>query len=215
MTLILYGRHTSYNVQKVLWLLDELELTYQHKQYGGRFKGLHSEAFIALNPFSKIPVLIDNETPVRESNTILRYLAASYSSEYWWNTNPHARTTYESWMDWSIDVFEKAFVGVFWGFYRTPDSKRNWPVINENIDQCLHCLSLIEQQLKLTPFLAGQTISLADICIGVFMYRLNEIDLDIHIPTSTHKWYESLKTRPAYQKWVMSDFSELMGRENY
>ncbi|MCP3690165.1 MAG: glutathione S-transferase family protein, partial [Gammaproteobacteria bacterium] len=34
MALTLYGRHTSYNVQKVLWLLDELSLDYNHIELG-------------------------------------------------------------------------------------------------------------------------------------------------------------------------------------
>jgi glutathione S-transferase len=45
MSVLIYGRDTSYNVQKVLWLLEELEIEYSHKQLGGKFGGLETEEF--------------------------------------------------------------------------------------------------------------------------------------------------------------------------
>ena len=54
----LYGRHTSYNVQKVLWILDELNVEYQHTNLGGAYGGLDTEEFAEMNPNRRVPVLI-------------------------------------------------------------------------------------------------------------------------------------------------------------
>lgn len=70
-----YGRTTSFNVQKVLWFLDELGVSYQHIEVGGRFGGLQSDGFSALNPQQKVPVLVDDKNVIWESHSILRYLA--------------------------------------------------------------------------------------------------------------------------------------------
>ena len=80
----IYGRHTSYNVQKVLWALDELALEFDHTNLGGKYGGLGTAEFRALNPNNKIPVLMDDGLVVWESNAIVRYLAAEYGQGTLW-----------------------------------------------------------------------------------------------------------------------------------
>jgi glutathione S-transferase len=72
----LWGRNTSFNVQKVTWFLGELGLDYTHTEVGGRFGGLDDAAFAAKNPHAKVPVLEDGDLTMWESHTCLRYLAA-------------------------------------------------------------------------------------------------------------------------------------------
>ena len=69
----LWGRKNSYNVQKILWLLAELKLDYQHHDIGSNAGDLDSPAFRQLNPHARIPVLVDQGQSIWESNTILRY----------------------------------------------------------------------------------------------------------------------------------------------
>ncbi|WP_212747843.1 glutathione S-transferase N-terminal domain-containing protein [Pseudoalteromonas sp. S558] len=76
-----FGRTTSFNVQKILWLLDELALNYEHIELGGHFGGLDSDEFFRLNPMKKVPVLIDGDKSIWESHTILRYLVAEYGDK--------------------------------------------------------------------------------------------------------------------------------------
>ena len=42
----IWGRRDAFNVQKVLWLIDELELAHEHVQLGGSFGGLDEPAFV-------------------------------------------------------------------------------------------------------------------------------------------------------------------------
>ena len=111
----IFGRHTSYNVQKVLWIADELELEYSHIQIGGRFGGNDTDDFLLMNPFGKVPVLRHGDDLIWESNTIVRYLADSFSKDTWIASTPYERSLDERWMDWSIEKLEPAFVDVFWG----------------------------------------------------------------------------------------------------
>jgi len=209
------GRDTSYNVQKVLWFLDELQHAYEHTQIGGKYGGTDTDEFKSLNPFGKVPVLVDAGVSIYESNTILRYLAAEYGKPQFWSESAFERAMVEKWMDWSIDVLEQAFVGVFWGYYRTPESKRNWESIDNNKKKCIYCLSKVEEALANSNYLASDNFSLADVVIGVYIYRLVELDLGIQPQRNTEKWYQNLCQRQGYKKWVMSDFAELKGRERY
>lgn len=215
MAIVLYGRTTSFNVQKVLWLLEELNLDYTHTELGGRFGGLDSEAFKTLNPMQKIPVLVDRDKPVWESHTILRYLAASYGDETWHPDCPYRRSLYDRWMDWSQTRFQPAFMAVFWGFYRKPPDKRDMSAVQVALKSCENCIQLIGEPLSKSTFLAGNHITLADIVVGAVFYRLTEQGLTIDLPKQVEAWYQTLSQRPGYKKWVMSDFSELKGREDF
>ena len=79
-----WGRRSSFNVQKVMWLVDELGLAHEHIDAGGKFGGLDAPGFLAMNPHGKVPVIDDDGTIVWESHAILRYLAARHGGARWW-----------------------------------------------------------------------------------------------------------------------------------
>jgi len=72
--LTIWGRRSSFNLQKVMWLVGELGLDYRHIQAGGKFGGLYTPEFRAMNPHGRVPVIDDGGTIVWESHAILRYL---------------------------------------------------------------------------------------------------------------------------------------------
>ena len=74
----LLGRATSGNVQKVIFLLEELGLKYVREDYGRQFNNTNTDAYRKLNPNMKVPTLVDGDLVSWESNTILRYLAAKH-----------------------------------------------------------------------------------------------------------------------------------------
>ena len=55
--LTVWGRRSSFNVQKVMWLIGELGLDHRHIDAGGRFGGLDAPEFMAMNPHGRIPVI--------------------------------------------------------------------------------------------------------------------------------------------------------------
>src|SRR5690606_20011150 len=69
------GRVTSINVLKVLWALDELGLGYEREDWGLPLRDPKVPEFLALNPNGQVPVVIDGEFVLWESNAILIYLA--------------------------------------------------------------------------------------------------------------------------------------------
>jgi glutathione S-transferase len=111
-----WGRRSSFNVQKVLWLIGELELAHQHVDAGGKFGGLDSAEFRAMNPHGRVPVIRDGDVTVWESHAILRYLAARHSAQKFWSADLVGRARIDGWMDWSQTRLQPDFLGrVFWG----------------------------------------------------------------------------------------------------
>lgn len=214
--LTVWGRRSSFNVQKVMWLVDELALAHEHIEAGGQFGGLDTPEFRRMNPHGKVPVIDDGGVVVWESHTILRYLAARYGKDGLWDDDIAARSQFEQWMDWSQTTLQRDFItGVFWGFYRMPETQRNLPAIQLSLERCTAHFRLLDGLLEDHPFLFGDTLTLADIPIGSNLYRY--FNLEIERPRIPHveAWYERLQQRPGYRKHVMVPFEELYGRLDF
>jgi len=212
----LWGRRSSFNVQKVLWLIGELGLEFEHIPAGGSFGRLDEPAFGAMNPHRRVPVLEDGDAAIWDSHTILRYLAARHGRGKFWLDDPSARARAESWMDWSQTALQPDFLnGVFWGYYRTPKAQRDWRAIRSSIARCAEHFRLLDGILAARPFLIGDELSLADIPAGTSLYRYFELDIERPDLPHVTAWYARFQQRPAYREHVMVPFTELRGRLDY
>jgi hypothetical protein len=106
----IWGRRSSFNVQKVMWLIGELDLAHEHIDAGGSFGGLDSPAFLAMNPHGRIPVIRDDDATVWESHAVFRYLAARYGAGRFWSNDPAVRAGVDGWMDWSQTALQPDFL---------------------------------------------------------------------------------------------------------
>lgn len=208
-----WGRRSSVNVQKVLWLVGELGLPHTHVPAGGDFGGLDDPAFRAMNPHGKVPVIDDGGTVVWESHAILRYLAATYGEGQFWAADPAVRAPIDGWMDWAQTALQPAFLGgVFWGWYRTPEARRDDIAVARALEQTFACPAQVDRQLTDRPFVGGETLSLADIVIGAHLYRYYGLEIQRPDLPRLAAWYRRLTDRPAYREHVMIPFGELKGR---
>jgi glutathione S-transferase len=212
----IWGRRSSFNVQKVLWLADELGLAYEHVPAGGDYGRLEEPHFRELNPHGLVPVLQDGDLSVWESHAILRYLAARYGAADFWPADPAARSYADRWMDWSQTALQPAFLGgLFWGYYRTPEAQRDWPQIRNALTRCEGLFRRLDEALSGRAFLLGERLSLADIPAATSLYRYFELDLHRPALPQVEAWYERLTGRPAYQRNVMLPFDELRGKLDF
>ena len=208
-----WGRRSSANVQKVLWLVGELDLPHRHVPAGGDFGGLDAPEFRMLNPHGKVPVIRNGSVVVWESHAILRYLAATHGAGRFWPSEAAVRAPVDGWMDWAQTALQPAFLGeVFWGFYRTPPAERDESAVAAALERTHRLLGLVEAQLAGQAFVTGEALSLADMAIGTHLYRYFELEIDRPSAPRLAAWYDRLRARPAYREHVMVPFAELEGR---
>ena len=207
-----WGRRTSQNVFKVMWLLGELGLPYKRIDAGGRFGGLDTPEFDALNPNRTVPVLQDGDLVLWESHTILRYLAARYGAGTFWPEDPAERALVDRWTDWTATVLQPVFMDLFWGYFRTPPAQHDWNRINKSREHCHRLFALLNDVLAGQPWLSGDHITMGDIPAACTLYRWYSLDLEKPRLPHLEAWYERLKERPAYREHVMVPFGELRGR---
>ena len=211
-----WGRRSSFNVQKVMWLVGELDLVHEHIDAGGSFGGLDAADFLAMNPHGRVPVIREGDTTVWESHAILRYLAPRHGVGQFWSGDPADRAVVDGWMDWSQTALQPDFLnGVFWGFYRTPEHKRNWPAINAALARCAGHFAKLDRLLEGRPFLLGDALTLADITAGTSLYRYFELEIERPRLPQVERWYRALQQRPAFREHIMIPFGELRGRLDY
>jgi glutathione S-transferase len=103
-------------------------------------------------------------------------------------------------------------VGVFWGFYRTPEDERNWPAINAALARCAKDFGRLDRLLEGRSFLLGETLSLADITAGTSLYRYFELEIERPQLPGVERWYRALREREAFRTHIMIPFGDLRGR---
>jgi glutathione S-transferase len=211
----LWGRANSANVQKVIWLLEELELPYEHVPLGGSFGGLDDPDYAALNPNRKVPTLRDGLTVVWESHAIVRYLAATYASGLIWPVEPAERALADQWTDWTATTFQPAWVGLFWEVVRVPEARQDKERIARLTGETARLLAIMDGRLAEAPYLGGEQLSYADIVAGTAMYRLTTMKVDLGEHRHVAAWHGRLAARRAFQKAVCVPYEELRGRLDF
>jgi len=199
----IWGRRTSINVQKVLWTCAELGLEYDRIDVGADFGGLDTPAYRKLNPNGRIPVLEDDGLILWESNTIVRYLAATRSPGELCPDAPGARADAERWMDWQLCHVLPSMITLFWGLIRTAPGERNVAAIEQARQVVAGSWRLLDEHLEGRRFVTGDRFTMGDIPIGAFAYRWLALPIERPSLPRLQAWYERLCERPAFKRHVM------------
>ncbi|WP_207004491.1 glutathione S-transferase family protein [Trinickia mobilis] len=201
--LTVLGRSNSSNVQKVMWLLGELEQPCTRVDFGGEFGGNNDADYLAKNPNGVVPTLIHGDIVVWESNTILRYLANHLRADSLYGDDPVSRSYVERWMDWQLSTLGPANRVLFQSIVRTPPEQRRQKVIAEASDQNARLFALLDHFLAQSEYLAGASFSIADIAVGPLAHRWFALPVERPLHHNVERWYGLLCKREAFEKHVM------------
>ena len=199
------------NGQKASIMLEELlERGHKDAEYdawpirigdGDQF----SSGFVAINPNSKIPALVDRSGPepvrIFESGAILVYLAEKFGEFLPVSGAERAETL--SWLFWQMG--SAPFLGGGFGhFFAYAPTKMEYP-INRYAMEVKRQLDVLDRRLAETQFVAGDEYSIADIAIwpwygGIALGRSYEgADefLAVHEYENLMRWTKAIDERPA------------------
>lgn len=210
--LILWGRHTSVNVQKVIWLLAELGLEMDRKDVGGPFGGLDTPEYIAMNPNKLIPTLQDGETTIWESEAILRYLGSKYGEQYF-PGNLEKRAVVDQWLCWSQSSWMPPLIQLFMYLMKTPVAKRDSRQLKDFVDNVNTRATFMNEQLKARKYIAGDSLSLADFSFASWLYRYFTLEIERPNLENLEQYYDTLCSRPAYKENLQIDYDWMRVKE--
>jgi glutathione S-transferase len=189
------GRKTSGNVQKVLFLLEELKQPYEREDYGRQFNNTQTPDYLAKNPNAKVPTLVDGSLVIWESNTILRYLATKAKSNLY-PADAAKRTHVERWMDWQLASLNNPYLAMFREAKLEP-AKRSADFAAQEKDLGAQ-LSILDKAMG--KWVAGDEITIADICLAPIVYRCLRFGVQLPELPNVKKWDATISAREAFKK---------------
>ncbi len=192
----LLGRQTSGNVQKVLFMLEEIGANYEREDYGRLFENTQTAEYKALNPTSKVPTLIDGDTVIWESNTILRYLSASNGNALNGAT-PAEKTEIERWMDFLLAAVNPGYMTAFKGAKLTPEEQT--PEYKDGVKDLAAQLQIIDTHLAGKDYLALGKLTIADIACAPILKRCVDFKIGRPAMPNLERWVAAMAKRPAFQ----------------
>ena len=193
-----YGRANSINVRRVLWMLEELGLKYEREDWGRGFKPTDSPEFRKINPIGVVPVIDDDGFRLRESNTIVRYLAEKHGRADLYPKDLKQRATVESWMDWSSTEFADGMRPIFHALVVKNPAYANQ--VEGAAKEWAGQMQVLEQHLAANgPFVMGKSFTIADIPVGMVVNRWFAIPFQKPQLSAVSAYYDKLSERPAYK----------------
>ena len=173
---------------------------------GGQF----GSGFVAINPNSKIPALVDRSgaQPIRvfESGAILLHLAEKFGAFI--PTDPAGRAECLSWLMWQMGS-APSIGGGFGHFYHYAPFKIKY-AINRYAMEVKRLFDVADKRLAASRFLSGEEYSIADIAVyGWFgpllrgeAYGDGRTFLDLAAYQNVRRWGDDILARPAVQRGI-------------
>ena len=208
----LYSLATPNGVKVTVMLEELLALGHSGAEYDAWLIRINEGAqfgsgFVAVNPNSKIPALVDRSGPepirVFESGAILVYLAEKFGA--FWPTAPAQRAECMSWLMWQMG--SAPFLGGGFGhFYAYAPEKFEYP-INRYAMEVKRQMDVLNQRLAEHEYIAGSDYTVADMAIWPWygalakgqLYEAGEF-LQVHEYTHVLRWADQIAKRPAVQR---------------
>jgi GST-like protein len=211
----LYSQGTPNGVKVTVMLEELLALRHQDAEYDAWLIRINEgdqfgSGFVAINPNSKIPALVDRSGPkpvrVFESGSILVYLAEKFDALL--PRERAERAECLSWLFWQVGS-APYLGGGFGHFYAYAPTKIEY-AINRFAMEVKRQLDVLDRRLAESEFVAGGTYTIADIAIfpwygGLvkgWAYNAGEF-LSVHDYKHVLRWSDSLLQRPAVQRGRM------------
>ncbi|NCT82736.1 MAG: glutathione S-transferase family protein [Comamonadaceae bacterium] len=197
----LLGRLPSINVRKVMWTAAQLGLDLEREDWGPGFRSPKEPEYLALNPNGLIPVLIDGDFVLWESNSICRYLANRQGETALLPAEPQARARVEQWMDWQAgelnNAWRVAFMALVRGQPATPEA------VAASVASWNRHMAMLDGQLAKTgAFVTGAGFTLADVVLGLSAQRWKNAPIARAELPAVDAWLERLSTQPGFADYV-------------
>jgi glutathione S-transferase len=195
----LYGKAASRTARN-LWALEELDLPYKHVPYDYLKGETKTPEFLAINPAGKVPALTDGDVVMTESLGMNLYIAHTYGAGKLWPDTKAGRAKCIQWTLWAATELEPSAAGRLIQLILTPEPNRDMKAVEAYAEKSKAALKTLEIALTRSPYLAGETFSVADLNVSAVTEYLQRTNMDLSPWPAVVKWLEVCLSRPANQK---------------
>lgn len=166
----------------VQWYLEELNVPYERVMLDLAAGEHRQDAYLAINPFGKVPAIVDGDFQLWESGAILIYLAEKYAGI----TSVEARAILNQWVLFANSTLS---TGVFMETAREKEMPRLMTTLN----------NIFEKQ----PFVMGNEFTVADVAVGsILCYIPLLLKLDLSAYPAVTDYMKRMSEREGFKKSI-------------
>ncbi|MEB3180527.1 MAG: glutathione S-transferase family protein [Nostocaceae cyanobacterium] len=182
----LYGGARS-RASIVQWYLEELGVPYEFVMLDMQAGEHRQPEYLNINPFGKVPAIVDGDFQLWESGAILLYLCQKYGKVA---LSAEELAKLNQWI-----LFANSTLGP--GIFVEASREREMPKL----------MTALEKILAQQPFLMGEEFTVADVAVGSLLnYIPIMLKLDLSEYPSVVNYMKQLVQRPAFVKAIASKF---------
>jgi len=193
----LYDLVESQNGYKIRLALSHLKLDYELIPVD-LMNGEHrKDWFFKLNPNAKIPVLVDDDFPVWESNAILMYLGRKFAPNSLIPQDIKKLGMMLEWIMFEASTLQKNLQPARFMTRFLPTEKVNQDELQKLRKEGNRALKVLDEHLNKNTFLAGD-YSMADIACYGQIYPAEEGGFDLSVFPNIQAWQKRVESQPGY-----------------
>jgi glutathione S-transferase len=196
--LVVYGNKIATCTQRVLILLEELNLKYELRELD-LMKGHQKDPrYLTLQPFGKVPAVVYGDYKLFESRSILRYIAKNNTddSDLTLNESPYV----DMWLEVESQnfnppiskyIYEKVFKK-----WKDPEAVSDETILSQALDELSSVFDVYEKRLEESKYIGGASFSIADISHIPYLHMFVNIGEEnkkfVKKYPHVYKWYKRM-----------------------
>lgn len=183
--------------QKVRVVLAEKDLEYEKVLVDLRKQDQKRPEFLQLNPYGKVPVLVDEDTVVYDSTIINEYLDEEYPIPALMPEDSQGRAQVRTLEDYCDNSFIPPTT-VLLAQALKPDGERDEQRVEQAREELRRCLYFLREKLDGNQYLVGNHFTLADAAFAPRMIVLGRLGFEFEPALApVQQWLDRIRTRPS------------------
>jgi glutathione S-transferase len=191
----LYGHEISGNSYKARLMLSLLKLEYEWITVDLMNEAQKAPEYLAMNPFGQVPLLVDGETMLADSQAILVYLARQYGNDQWLPLDALPLAQVIRWLSTTAGEVREGpgFARLYYLFGAGT---------NINIERATQksdfILNQLDQQLSTRTWLEFEHPTIADVAVFPYIALARDGKINLDAYPNVLNWIERVKQLPGY-----------------
>ena len=183
--------------QKVRVVLAEKDLEYEKVLVDLRKQDQKTPEFLQLNPYGKVPVLVDEDTVVYDSTIINEYLDEEYPIPALMPEDSQSKAQVRTLEDYCDNSFIPPTT-VLLAQALKPEGERDEQRVDQAREELRRCLYYLREKLDGKQYLVGNQVTLADAAFAPRMIVLGRLGFEFEPALApVQQWVERIRARPS------------------
>jgi glutathione S-transferase len=199
----LYGFPASPNTWKVRALAVQIGAPLQLELVDLSKGQQRSEAYLALNPCGRAPVLVDGDFTLWESNAIMQYIAAKTTTPLW-PYDPRTRADIMRWQSWQLAHWHPAVTPlIFENVVKPLVLKAGEPdqaVIAKTTEAFHKEADVLDKHLAGRSHLVSNALTLADFAVAAPLFYAEQAKIPLASYANIRRWFAAQAELPAWRE---------------